>query len=413
MKYVISALLALFAIGCNKPNSSASQNPENNPPQEKKSIDIKASFIKAANWLVGLQDENGAILKEVKTPKGVKKFPNLPYTCMTVYALLGAPNKIREKYSANIEKGLKLILSRQEGDGGWSNTKDDYRTYCTALAIMVLNAADRKKFSGQITKAQIVLHSLQVRSGIYEGGHGYGDKGFTQDGREKISDKATMDTTVFVARAMWESGYSDKEYWERLVKFTQKHQNVSENVDPEWAKLLAKFDLKPGNDGSGNYTLDIEYNKNEDRIDKDRKTLIGYGSMTYAILETYLYAGLTKEDWRVKSAVEWLRGNYTVDFHPGFPEDSGIPDAKKRRYQGLYFYYMMMARCMDAYVESPFKTRDGKLHDWPRELGEKLVSLQKENGSWVNENAKWWEDDSALVTAYVLMIYDIIFKHLK
>jgi len=32
-----------------------------------------------------------------------------------------------------------------------------------------------------------------------------------------------------------------------------------------------------------------------------------------------------------------------------------------------------------------------------------VISLQKPDGSWVNENNRWWENDPVLVTAYSLL----------
>ena len=42
---------------------------------------------------------------------------------------------------------------------------------------------------------------------------------------------------------------------------------------------------------------------------------------------------------------------------------------------------------------------DGK-HDWARELADMIISLQRPDGSWVNSNDQWMEDDCVLVTAY-------------
>ena len=34
--------------------------------------------------------------------------------------------------------------------------------------------------------------------------------------------------------------------------------------------------------------------------------------------------------------------------------------------------------------------------------------LQKPNGSWINENSRWWENDDVLVTSYVVMALEQI-----
>ena len=46
------------------------------------------------------------------------------------------------------------------------------------------------------------------------------------------------------------------------------------------------------------------------------------GGMTYAGLKSFLYAGVGKDDPRVKAAVDWVRRHYTLDGEPR-AEDSG------------------------------------------------------------------------------------------
>ena len=38
----------------------------------------------------------------------------------------------------------------------------------------------------------------------------------------------------------------------------------------------------------------------------------------------------------------------------------------------------------------------------------KLVSLQKFEGFWQNENNRWWENDPVLVTSYSLLALEIL-----
>ena len=45
--------------------------------------------------------------------------------------------------------------------------------------------------------------------------------------------------------------------------------------------------------------------------------LRSYASMTYAGLKSMLYAGLTKDDPRVKAATTWIRKFYSVEENPG------------------------------------------------------------------------------------------------
>ena len=63
------------------------------------------------------------------------------------------------------------------------------------------------------------------------------------------------------------------------------------------------------------------------------------------------------------------------------------------------------------------KSRDGKarfilllpdngesvLHNWRKEILEQLMALQNSEGFWVNENARWCENQKVLVTAYTII----------
>ena len=47
--------------------------------------------------------------------------------------------------------------------------------------------------------------------------------------------------------------------------------------------------------------------------------------------------------------------------------------------------------------------KKGKVQDWRKELSLHLLNLQSGNGSWTNDNGRWWEKDPVLVTAYALL----------
>jgi hypothetical protein len=43
-------------------------------------------------------------------------------------------------------------------------------------------------------------------------------------------------------------------------------------------------------------------------------------------------------------------------------------------------------------------------------MAQKLADLQEQDGSWFNDQPRWWEGDKVLVTAYVLKIYSVLGK---
>ncbi len=64
--------------------------------------------------------------------------------------------------------------------------------------------------------------------------------------------------------------------------------------------------------------------------------LRSYGSMTYSGLKSMIYAGLAKDDPRVKAAYTWIRKNYDVKSNPG------MGDA------GLFYYYHTFSKALDV-----------------------------------------------------------------
>lgn len=75
-----------------------------------------------------------------------------------------------------------------------------------------------------------------------------------------------------------------------------------------------------------------------------------YGSMTYAGLKSFIYAGLTKDDPRVKAAWNWINNNWTLDENPGMKLNS--PDVARN---GLFYYYHTLTRALKEYGETTVK----------------------------------------------------------
>ena len=68
-----------------------------------------------------------------------------------------------------------------------------------------------------------------------------------------------------------------------------------------------------------------------------------YGSMTYALLKSYVLCGLKPDDNRVKAALNWVSKNFTVTENPG-----AAPNApEETKLQGLFYYYLAMAQTLD------------------------------------------------------------------
>jgi squalene-hopene/tetraprenyl-beta-curcumene cyclase len=118
--------------------------------------------------------------------------------------------------------------------------------------------------------------------------------------------------------------------------------------------------------------------------------------MSYAGLLSYISADLKSDDPRVTAVVAWLRDNFTLEENPAMGP------------QGLFYYYHLMAKALTVYGADIFETGAGRRVNWREQLALKLINLQRADGSWANDNGRWFEKDVALVTAYALITLDML-----
>ena len=125
-----------------------------------------------------------------------------------------------------------------------------------------------------------------------------------------------------------------------------------------------------------------------------------YGSASYAGLLSYIYADVKRDDARVIAVLDWLRGNFTLAENPGMGP------------QGYYYYLHLMTKALTAAGVHELETKDGSKINWRRELALRLMNLQKPDGSWTNDNARWWEKETPLTTSYSLIALEMVWRGL-
>jgi len=377
------------------------------PPQEDLKKNLAGAYSRAADWLVSQQDESGAW----KAGPPGKEQPSIAYAGLVVAALAEAPADLRAKYRPAIDKGVAYIASKQNPDGSFGEGPAGayLKVYTTSISLMALSLAAPDK-KDAIGNARGYLKNNQLKEGIDKGSLGYGDKEpkFENGKLVEKSSIPNLSTTGFAAEGMARSGLpKDDAFWKLVIEYVQKCQNNSEtNNDPQYLARLKEKGLSVGDDGGLFYAADPGDMKAGTVKLTDKVIIQSYGSMTYDGIKAYIYAGLTKDDPRVKAAMDWIRKNYSVDAHPGFAFDE-----KRTDLQGLFYYYLMMARAFEAIGDKTLTTFDGKVHKWANELGEQLLKVQKDEKMWVNENPRWQESSPVLVTSFVLNVLNVVMKH--
>lgn len=206
----------------------------------------------------------------------------------------------------------------------------------------------------------------------------YGGAGYGRHQRPDLSN------TQFFLDALKATGKAaDDPAIQKALVFVSRCQNLESehNTLPFASKNL---------DGGFIYTAATQQSMAGETPDGGLRS---YASMTYAGLKSMLYAGLTKDDKRVRAAVDWLGKHYSVAENPGLGAD------------GLFYYYKTMSKTLKVMGEDEFTDENGKKHDWRGDLVTMLLEKQRPDGSWLNDASKrWMENDPNLVTGFVLMV---------
>ncbi|TDJ68571.1 MAG: hypothetical protein E2O39_13000 [Planctomycetota bacterium] len=322
--------------------------------------------------------------------------PDAGLTSMVLAALQTLPEPRPADVQKTITDGLAWLASLQREDGSIHDGK--LANYITSSAILALARSGDPQYSDAIGRAREFLVSLQADEGEgYSSDHPYyGGIGYGGDERPDLSN-LQMALEALSASGL-EQGHAA---YERAIAFLERCQNRSESNDV--AIVKAGVTYASGDDGGAAYmpgNSPAGYVELED----GRKLPRSYGSMTYALLKGYIFAGVSKDDPRMKACWDWLQAHYSLDVNPGF-EFSSDPTAA---YQGLFYYFHTMARAIDLYGVDVVVDADGREQPWRDQLCGRLLAMQsKLDGSWVNVNApRWWEGNPILATAYALLTLD-------
>jgi squalene-hopene/tetraprenyl-beta-curcumene cyclase len=279
-----------------------------------------------------------------------------------------------------VRKSLDYILASRRADGGLYAEGSRHANYETSLAIMALSRANTDgRYDALIQNGQKFVKTAQwdEGEGLNEKDPAFGGAGYGSKSRPDLSN-----TSFFIEALRSTGAPEDDPAIQRALAFVNRCQNLESPAnDTPFAPKI--------NDGGFYYT---PANGGESMAGKDDATggLRSYASMTYAGLKSMLYAGVEKDDYRIKAAKSFLAKNYSVNSNPGM---GGA---------GLYYYLHTMSKTLSL-LENPIFVSEKGEHDWKQDILTQLQQTQRENGSWINPEARWMEGDPNLVTGYVLM----------
>ncbi|MEG1552773.1 MAG: hypothetical protein RR982_02865 [Kiritimatiellia bacterium] len=313
------------------------------------------------------------------------RFPGM--SALALWALSSAQEQTPLTATAT-SKAVAYIVSCAQPDGGIYVPIPERKggglgNYNSCLCVTALHASPQKeRVLPTILAARSYIASTQIATeGLHEGGFGY----------DRQSPKAYTDlnNTLYAIDAI------------RLTQSAEESRPAGQKrVDIDWdaaKKYVLSMQLSEGEE-KGGFLYNREVPRRLPPGTNPQQRLRATGSMTYAGLLAMLHCQLTSNDPRVRSTRNFLTQHWSLDENYG------------QGNQGLYFYYNIVARALDAAAIPSLTLADGSIVDWREALAKTLIARQKANGSWVNENNRFWEGDPVLSTSYALLALELVLR---
>jgi len=301
---------------------------------------------------------------------------------VTSLAITAALRNGRSVDDPMVSKALTALERFVKPDGGiYGNGR--MKNYETCVAMVCFAEANRNgRYDEILGRAKSFVTGVQKGDGQRPASDPwYGGVGYGGDGRPDLSN-----TGYFIEALRSVETSADDPAIQRALAFISRCQNLDNEYND--TQFAAKVD-------DGGFYYEIPITEIDPSTSEERFTLNGglrsYGSMTYTGLKSMIFAGLTAEDPRVKAATQWIEKNYDVDNNPGMGS------------AGLYYYYHTFAAALKAAGTGKMKDAQGVEHDWRSDLIQELASRQQPDGSWSNDNRRWFENDKNLATCFALL----------
>lgn len=336
-------------------------------------VEAEKALQRGCVWLLTMQQENGSWSE-----------PNFPaLTALSLWGLQGATDEVTR---AACDRAVTFILSCARPDGGIYvdmplRKGGGLSTYNTAICMSALQQTGRPDLVPVLQNARSFLAGVQYRGEdkAHQGGFGY----------DALRQRPYTDinNTYFALEAM---------------RLTQSVEDLrpqgGQVVDIDWSaamsyvsSLQAKAEVGAANQGGFIYNS-LDPKAGTETNAAGHTVAIAYGTASFVGMTALLYGGVAPQDPRIEAVVDYLSRNWSLTENPSMGA------------QGLYFYYNIMARALSLAGLETIPGKDGGAPVlWREALARQLISLQKENGSWVNDAGRFSESDPVLTTSYVLV----------
>jgi len=340
----------------------------------------RAAIADGLRWLASVQKDDGSWSNG--------GFPAL--TALPLEAFLRARGIAHDAQAP--AKAIAYVLACARDDGGIYRKsiiplKGGLATYNTAICMAALHRAGDPAHARIIQKARtFIAGSQRLGDDHYAGGFGYSPNARKTDMLSTLHAVEAMRLTEGVEDLRPASEKRAALDWAAVGKYITSMQNTTNAGAAE----AGGFHYAPGKSGAGK------------GVGADGTVYFrAYGSMTYTGLLGLLYAQVTRDDPRIRSAFDWAARHWSLDENPGLGN------------QGMYFFYNVLTKALTVYGAPAIPREGAEAVDWRSAVVEKLLALRgrdEKTGAryWTNQNGRFWENDPVLVTAYSIIALENI-----
>lgn len=332
---------------------------------------VEAALVNGAGFLLANQESDGH-WSDAQMPA---------LTALPLWALSGCAelDGVKQRLAGgSLRRAADFVLKTQRADGGFYVPKpgrggSGLGNYNTSVCLSALYDSGLAPKSALLAARTYIASSQLTGDDTMAGGFGY----------DKVSRRryADLSNTSYAMSAMAKTAS------------LEEYRTDGRRADIDWDKAIKFVEnlmVTEGPDAGG-----AAYNERTPQAGvstnaQGRVHLRAYGSMTYAAVLSMCAAKLERGDPRVRQSLEYLQKYWTVDENPGMGS------------QGLYYFYDIMARALSA-----AKVDIVGGHDWKKELSAKVMSLQKPDGSWSNDNNRFWESNPVLCTSFAMIVLEL------
>jgi squalene-hopene/tetraprenyl-beta-curcumene cyclase len=318
--------------------------------------------------------------------------------CVKAFAQAGA-GPASDPIARRAVEFIRVRMRGPEGKLEPDPSANGVGNYVASAVVSALAACDQPEDALLIQESVEWLRTTQWDEGesVPREKDWYGGSGYGSRGRPDLSNTQMMLDALHDARVS-----PDDPAVQRAMLFVTRTQNLTSTNPAEWAQKGSNdggFVYTPANNGESFASEDAGEGRYGELIPQGQpRSLRSYGSMTYAGLKSLLYAGLSRDDPRVKAALEWIRMHWTFDQNPGLGK------------QGWLYYLHAQSRALNATRLAQITDSSGTAHNWRDELIDTLVRAQRPDGSWRNDVTRWEESRPELASAYALLALEEAIK---